>query len=325
MIGTSAPGKLMIAGEYSVLSGGWALVTAVPRRARATLHRPAAEGDGSTGPAHGSPDEARLPPEALLARTLAERALGATRGAMTIDVSELRGDGRKLGLGSSSAAAAASAALVFAAHGRDPSHDGDRGQILDLALEAHRSVSPRGSGADVAAAVLGGTVAWRRTGARHESRRVAWPSSVEMRVVWTGVEARTSALVEKVDAYAVRDPAAHERDVSAIDAAADALVHALDEGNVSALADAVREHAHAMEALGRNAGAPIVEDRLAEIGRIADAHGGAAKPSGAGGGDVAIAFFGDITAARDFEAACAGRGFDLLSLPPGADGVRLGP
>jgi phosphomevalonate kinase len=315
----------MIAGEYAVLSGAWSLVTAVPRRAVATLYRLPADGDGSEAAEHGSPQSATLSREALLARTLAERALGAVTGTMALDASALRKDGRKLGLGSSAALASAAAAVVFDAHGHDPSAPSTRTRVLEVALEAHRAVSPRGSGADVAAAVLGGTVGWRREGESHERCVVDWPEDVAMRVVWTGAEARTSDLVALVEALADRAPERHGAAIDRIASAASALIDALHARDASGVVRAAREHAEAMAALGEAAGAPIVEERLSAIARLAAEHGGAAKPSGAGGGDVALGFFTDEGAAAAFAGACAARGFDILSLPPGAEGVRAEP
>src|SRR6476620_3174116 len=104
----SAPGKMMLAGEYAVLAGAEAVVVAVDRRAYAQL-APGTQSDL----AHQ---------EATASRAAAERRLGhPSPGALEIDAAELRQEGHKLGLGSSAAAAAAAAAVVHAAAGRDPS------------------------------------------------------------------------------------------------------------------------------------------------------------------------------------------------------------
>jgi phosphomevalonate kinase len=77
-----------------------------------------------------------------------------------------------------------------------------------------------------------------------------------------------------------------------------------------------------MGALGRAAGVSIVTEELQKIAHLADNHGGAAKPSGAGGGDVAIAFFINNNDALSFDAACRAEALDLLDLGLGAPGVR---
>ena len=319
----SAPGKLLLAGEYAVLTGAPCLVAAVSRRARLELGVP------SGGPANGSPDGSAGSPEwgpasaeALLARREAEQRLGPTVGDMRIDVSELRQDGRKLGLGSSAAAAAAAAGAVFAWHGRDLSAPEVRREVLALAMAGHRAVAPEGSGADVAAATLGGVVRFRREGHAFEATPVAWPETLPVRVVWTGAEARTSDLVALVRALAEADPRSHRMAMDAIAEAAEAMAEASARADAPGLVAAAEAHGRAMADLGQRAGAPIVEARLAAVADLARGAGGAAKPSGAGGGDVALAFFPDDDAARQFEEACSGRSLTLLSLALGSEGVR---
>ena len=81
-------------------------------------------------------------------------------------------------------------------------------------------------------------------------------------------------------------------------------------------------HGEAMGRLGASAGAPIVTAELDRVAQIARSCGGGAKPSGAGGGDVALAFFSDAERGARFETACEEAGFTLLSVALGADGVR---
>lgn len=320
--GASAPGKLMVAGEYAVLDGGGALVMAVDRRARAVWS--VAAQDGSRAPGDGSPDGGPPGPEALLAREKAESACGPVPETLHIDVTPLRRSDRKLGLGSSAASAAAAVGAVFAWHGRDPAAPENRGAVLDLALAGHRAVSPRGSGADVAAGVLGGLLRFRRdpTSLHVETDALPMPEAVTLRVVWTGAEARTSDLVARVNALpAPTRRAAYDR----IDAAAAALGDGLAGGDVPATLAAVAAHHRAMADLGDAAGAPIVEARLAAIADLAARHGGASKPSGAGGGDVALAFFPADADLDAFDAACAAAGFVPLDLALDPDGVRAEP
>src|SRR5262245_22238572 len=144
----SAPGKLMISGEYVVLDGAEALVAAVD--ARVLVHASARPADRWGSDGTRSPDPRRLSPEALLTRELVEQALGPASMDLEIDTSALRSGGQKLGLGSSAAVAAATAGAVAAWHGREL----DRAQLLVWAQQGHRAVAPEGSGADVAASVL---------------------------------------------------------------------------------------------------------------------------------------------------------------------------
>jgi len=322
MIRVSAPGKLMIAGEYAVLHGHRAMVAAVDRRARLTL-----DPDGSSARGNGSPGQPGLPPEALVARQVAEQRLGAVPGTMRLDVKSLRNSGqdKKLGLGSSAAAAAAAAGAIHAAHGRDLEHADTRREILDDAMRGHRQVAPRGSGADVAASTLGGIVAFRREGEAFDASPAWLPDDIEVRVVWSGAEARTSELVARVAALAERDRPSHDAAIARIADSADAFIDTASSGRTAALLKAVEAHGAAMADLGVRANAPIVDPRLLAVMSLAAEAGGAAKPSGAGGGDVAIAFFADDDAAHRFETACAEADFPLLSLELGGNGIAVDP
>jgi phosphomevalonate kinase len=314
----SAPGKLMIAGEYVVLDGAEALVAAVSARAFASWSAPAA--DGSPAPRTDSPDAATPIPEAMLARTRAERALGVVPMDLAIDTRSLRFGQRKLGLGSSAAAAVASAAAVAVYHGRVV--DEERRQILGWALEGHTAVAPQGSGADVAASALGGLVRFHR-GKAAEARTVTWPEGLSIEVIWSGEPARTSDLVAKVRALSAENPSRYEAVAGPLRDAAEALLEAVVAGDVRSAVHAAGRHGDAMRALGDAAGAPIVTPELASIAAMAQAHGGAAKPSGAGGGDVALAFFADEKAAEEFRARCLSAGLTPLPLQIGAEGVRI--
>lgn len=317
IVNVSAPGKLMVSGEYVVLDGAEALVAAV--NARLVAVGSPSPRDGSGGLCAGSPGRPGLPPEALLARQYAEDALGAVPMQLTIDATALRSGELKLGLGSSAAASAAAAGAVLAWHGRDPAEE--RASILEWALAGHRAVAPEGSGADVAAATLGGVVRFRRDAAE-ESRSVAWPEGLVVEVVWTGRPARTSDLVRVVRAFERSAPRDYGRAMGALREAADELLRAVLADEPAAVVAAAGASGRAVGALGRGAGADIVTAELAATAALAEAHGGAAKPSGAGGGDVALAFFTDREAAASFRAACPARGLTPLSVRLGEDGVR---
>lgn len=309
-IGADAPGKLMICGEYAVLEGAPAIVAAV----------------GARGAVRWVPEgsyEADWPtPEVDAARALAEEALGAVPMDHAVDVMALRKGGRKLGLGSSAAGVAAAAGAVFAFHGHDLDDPAVVDRVLEAAFRGHHAVSPNGSGADVAAAVLGGFVRFVRDGDDFEARRLPWPEGLVARVVWTGKEARTSDFIQKVRDLASRTPQHHRTLMDDLAERARAFVEAFEGGGAMDVVEAAGRYGEAMAALGEAADAPIVEEELRRIAELAMAHGGAAKPSGAGGGDVGVAFFASEAAAASFDTACADAELDVLDLRLGAPGVR---
>jgi phosphomevalonate kinase len=318
----SAPGKVMVSGEYAVLSGARALVLAVGARATADVAS-TADGDRSRGAGSGSLGGAALPPEVVLAKEQTERALGLSPMTLSIDTSALREGDRKLGLGSSAAGAVAAAAAVMASAGLDPA--AQRDVVFRHALAGHHAVAPHGSGADVASASYGGLVRFRRPSVEIEGIEVeprAMPRSIDALLVWTGTPVRTSELVDRVRALAARDPSAHRRAIDRIAEAAEALDRAFLADDASAIVDATRAHHDAMGALGAAADAPIVTPALAALAEVAARVGGASKPSGAGGGDVALMFVPAGSAERARTALAARTDLRVLPLALGDDGAR---
>ena len=160
----SAPGKVVLSGEYAVLDGAPAVAMAVDRRAVASVSdnatnecRVVTEGFESSG-------DARY--------RIVEAVCGARPAGrdFTLDTAAFIVDGRKLGIGSS---AALTVALVAALQqGRD---------IFQDALQAHRRFQRgAGSGVDVAAAVTGGLIEYCMQDCRVE--RLDWPDGLVVRV-----------------------------------------------------------------------------------------------------------------------------------------------
>jgi phosphomevalonate kinase len=311
----------MISGEYAVLQGAVAVVAAVGARAYARWS--GGVPNGSPARSSGSPQTSPLPPEALLGKSLAEERVGIVSSDLTIDVSELRKSGRKLGLGSSAAASAAVVGAVLASAGRDLNDPKCQREVFDLALAGHKAVAPEGSGADVAAAALGGFVRYRLDGdVVAEAERMSFPADVATRVVWTGIEARTSEFVRAVRAFEAREAKAYAAVRDELRAQAVRFADAIVRSDAAEVVEAAGAYGHAMGALGHACGIAIITAELQQIADLARMCGGTAKPSGAGGGDVAIAFFRGESAAKSFDEACAEAGLDRLDLGLGAAGVR---
>ena len=297
----------MVSGEYAVLEGAPAVVAAVDRRARAQVRGPGEEQAGA---------------EARAAYAQVERALGELGHEPAVDVTALRTDDDeyKLGLGSSAAAAAAAAGLAFAEHGRDVGDS--RAQIFEAALRGHQKIAPQGSGADVAASVHGGFVRFQKRGGGVAVEPLRWPAQLRARVVWTGVEARTSTFLERVGQLAEDQPDVHRKCMGDLVREAERFCAALSTGDVSQVLTSTDEYGKAMGKLGEAAGIDIMIPKLQQLADLAKQAGGAAKPSGAGGGDVALALFPDANSEQQFEALCHEHNFTLLLISLGAPGVR---
>ncbi len=299
----TAPGKLFLSGEYAVLRGAPAVVTAVDRRAVAEL-----DGTGGTSPVV----------EAI--RESATQRFGKPIDKIPpvrVCSPKFRIMGKKVGLGSSAAVAAAAAGALFESEGQPI--ETHRDAVLELAMDSHRAAQGgKGSGGDVAVSVLGGTIVFTTQGLREE---VARPE-MEVVAVWTGRPASTTQLMAAVDAFRARDPAAHKACFDALAEAAQVLAEAYRQGDVGRIFEGISVYRDGMDRLGSSAGVPIVTTAHKLVANLAGELGGAAKPSGAGGGDAAIAVFRDEEAAKEFRRQCLRFDMPPLDIELHAEGLR---
>ncbi|MBK8719508.1 MAG: hypothetical protein IPN32_33070 [Deltaproteobacteria bacterium] len=178
----SAPGKAFLIGEYAVLEGAPAYVTAVDVRAvahDASDDRPAAS-SAVVSCAHARTAAFLRGPRGRDRLCTAVRTGGFTLGH------------RKLGLGSSAAVAAAVVGYHLAAAGLELADDETRTHALALAQAAHaESQGGTGSGADVATAVHGATIRF----VDRQVDAVTLPGWLSLGFVDAGAPAVTSSFV----------------------------------------------------------------------------------------------------------------------------------
>lgn len=305
-VGASAPGKALLCGEYAVLEGAPAVVAAVDRRVFISWSESAAP----------------MPAEVAATLQRAQAEVGSVEGALTVDVRDLQHERIKLGLGSSAAAAAATAAAVFASRGHELEDPATLQRVFKCAFEGHRSIAAEGSGVDVAASAFGGFLRFARSGNEIEIRPVVMPIGLSMRLIWTGHAARTSDLVSKVQSLSRHDPGLHQQCMDRLTDLSEQFASAFEAGSAGKLVSIAAAYSTAMGALGEAASAPILAASLLRVTELAAQFSGSAKPCGAGGGDVAIAFFVDSDAASGFELACKEEGLHPVDVSWGAAGIR---
>ncbi len=268
----TAPGKLVLMGEYAVLDGAPALVLAVHRGVGCAVEL-------------GGPASTVVPPggDDRYARAALE-AVGAPPGRyrfFDLDPCDLPG---KPGFGGS---AAATVAAVLAGGGKGPE-----------AFAVHRRVQGGGSGIDVAASLHGGLI-------RFQAGEVTRLAPVQPAVVYSGQPASTGPRVRCYQAWSGAGREAFVRGSAE-------LVERFVSEPIRALADA----GALLAAMAEAAGIAYLTPGLERIAAIAREHGGAAKPSGAGGGDSAVALLPDAASTRAFEEACRAEGLVVIPVRP---------
>ncbi len=340
-IEVSAPGKLVLFGEYAVLFGAPAAVAAVDRRAVVTLHPFAGNGWEIAAPGLVA-QRARLEVEPDNTVRWHDEKLG--RGAFSLVDKLLRGIGEsgsinlvnlpplaatldtraffksaggwesKLGLGSSAALTVAFASALEFWSGR-PAATGME-QLKDL-VDLHRGVQGgAGSGIDVAASLIGGVVRYQLAGdgSVFQAAPLVLPESLRMVFVWTGRAASTGDFLGRLRARREEVPQVVNPALDELGAVSLVGIGALADDDAEGFLDAVDAFWRALEQLGMVIGMPILSNEDLALQRIAVDCGVRYKPSGAGGGDFGIGFTTDEDAAAEFRSRAEAGGFRVLGL-----------
>lgn len=353
-ISASAPGKLVLLGEYAVLEGGVALVAAVGVRSHVTikpwrgesciLDAPGIGIDHVVFECHG--EGVRWPPG--LAEEVRDR-LGLVDTILThflkqhdaaplltgglhfqINTSEFFSPKArcKMGMGSSAATCVALTAALMALLEDVVELDAQRLQtVFERSFALHRQAQGGvGSGVDIAASVFG---RWQEfepapdAGNLPRVTRRQKPGELITLPVFTGQAASTVKLVNEVFALREADPEKYRAIMDELLDQATQGARQVQEGDASGFMTTAAGYLESLSALGTAAGVPIVTEPHRRAAGIVGGHGGTYKSSGAGGGDIGLGFFPDTAGAEAAKEQLEESGLTVLELEVGAPGVEL--
>lgn len=346
-VSVTAPGKVVILGEYAVLEGAPALVMAVDRRVRVTLSTTGGACCSVTMPGWSTTShqfllgdagpewlgDAGQPGLALVEQVLA-RFFGPPRGRRPGEPFELVLDSAdlthiddcgivKLGLGSS---AALTVALYHALGYYAALHQCDAPPpALEELIETHSSLQARrGSGLDIATSLYGGLVEYiRRKGP--EIRAWTLPPALGYCFVWSGQPAATGDFLALLDEWRGHGGDRFEAVIGPLRELAEQGARAARANAADVFLRIMDDYADALQNLGRAAGADIVSAPHRHLREQAARYGAVYKPCGAGGGDIGIALSTEPGALRQFRERAEADGFRILSLSSDQSGVTTLP
>jgi mevalonate kinase len=266
----------MLFGEHAVLQGRQALVGAVDQRLRVTV-KPRPDETVVLSSALGAyqstlPD---LEPDARFAFLLeAVRQAGDLPSGMEVDV--VSDFSATLGLGSSAAVTTATLAALAAWRGKPLDPPG----LLHQAVHIIRTVQGTGSGADAAASVYGGVVAYEADPIQATPVDGAPPLSV----IYSGYKTPTVEVIRRVKAAFADRPSELERVYDEIDALARAAADALGREDLIEAGELMTRSQACMVRLGVSD--PVVDGIVEGLQKQKGITG--AKISGSGLGDCVI-------------------------------------
>jgi len=332
----SAPGKLVLLGEYAVLEGAPALVLAVDRRAQVTLTTIDGDAWHVVSPTLGLETRLRVaadgiawiadpPPQlawlaSLFARLPWLQHLPACRVELASDHFHFDHAGArvKLGLGSS---AALTVALLGALHALA----GKPAPSLTECVDCHRTIQHgRGSGIDVAASLAGGLSRFQLDA--NQAPRIeplALPNGLHWCCVFSGKPASTESMLATVAAWHERNPDGYGRRMHDLATISSRGVDAVAHSDAAAFLSSLHDYAQTLAGLGEASGADIASPAHRAIAAIARDCGCVYKSCGAGGGDVGITFAVDDVRLREFEARARRGGFPVIELETDPQGLTI--
>lgn len=325
LITEKAPGKLYIAGEYAVVENGYpAILVALDQFVTCSIEESAAEvGKIISRQYHNNAlqwhrlgeqmvvDNRDNPFSYILSaiKVTEEYARSFARVLRIFDLhidSQLDSDsGKKYGLGSSAAVTVATVKALCRFYNLPVTKD----EIFKLAAIAHFEVQGNGSLGDVAASVYGGWIAyhsfdrqWLAQQRKYLDLRtlvdLPWPdlkieslkapSNLQLLIGWTGKPASTSQLVDKISLFKARQQKEYRQFLEDSKHCIQRMVDGFHNADLESIKNEIRYNRELLKQLGTNSGVHIETPVLNKLCEIAEDFGGAAKTSGAGGGDCGI-------------------------------------
>ena len=197
-------------------------------------------------------------------------------------------------------------------------------QIYKLAAIAHLDVQGNGSLGDIAASVYGGWIAYRSfdkawlAAARNQMSladliNTDWPdlsielltapADMQLLVGWTGSPASTSQLVDKITLAKAKKPQLYRDFLTASRETLEKLIDGFRNRSLSSIQAGIRRNRELLDELAHFSGVAIQTPALRQLVELAEQAGGAAKSSGAGGGDCGIVLIDSHQAIKPLLAA----------------------
>lgn len=214
-------------------------------------------------------------------------------------------DGKKFGLGSSAAVTVAVVKALGSFYGLNLS----KMDVYKLASIAHLSVQGNGSLGDIAASAFGGIIAYRspdrnwvfnmvRNHSLSKLLKLDWPNlrieplhlpkELEMVVGWTGSPASTSILVDRIALTKAQKVDKYQHFLKSSRQSVEQLIQGFRDNDAKMIKQMISSYRQVLTDLARFSDVHIETKMLTKLCDIAESLGGAAKTSGAGGGDCGI-------------------------------------
>jgi mevalonate kinase len=338
----AAPGKLIIIGEYAVLYGSEALVTSVDRYCRVIIV-PSYTDESIFNAVNISDSEFRFrvndnfdlefitPVHSALSfaqyaimqvyESLRDSDLKFNPCVITADTSDFyhQKTGDKLGLGSSAAFSVSVLNAMLDFNGRSISPDA----LFKMSQAVHFAAQEKkGSGIDIAASVYGGMLKYKMADAPTGVFKVNKNKKIKMIYIWTGEPSSTTNMLTTLNEFQQSNPRTFAEVINKLTELAEQGCQTYTSDSKSFL-NIIKEYYLQMKILGETAGIPIISKSHCEIAQEVMNFGAVYKPSGAGGGDLGIAFCSSVESYSELRNRLINKNIDIIDISFEEKGVRL--
>ena len=251
--------------------------------------------------------------------------------------------GKKYGLGSSAAFSVALLTALLKFSDRSELID-DQLTIYKLASVAHFKAQGNGSCADIAASTYGGWLNYRSFDRQwlidqleqdQSVERIVdsdWPGlkivplnhpdELEFLVGWTQETAKTGPMVAKVHQLKSEQPEIYQSFLDTSQQAVEKMIRGFETADVEQIFAGMRENRTALKEIGVAAQVSIETPRLTNLIESVSSFG-AAKTSGAGGGDCGVAFVQEKSAIEQVYQLWREAGIEPLEIDVSTVGVKV--
>jgi phosphomevalonate kinase len=346
-----APGKLIILGEYAVLEGAHALVAAVKRYAEITIEQSEDNQNhlyfenlnisdiSFTFDSAGTFcfQESKQPESQERVKFVTEICQVAYQFLKKLDRSllpfkckldtsqfYLDFDESKLGLGSSAALSVA----LYVALCKYAGYSDLEKNLFSIVLSAyHKAQGNLGSGIDIAASIFGGILDYQIKGndfsPEYHWEKLDIDRTIQFIPIWSGHSASTREFLRLLNEYRKHSEQYYRETLQRLVVLANNGCTAYREGQNDDFFKIVHDYFEQLQQLSRKSGIPIISDEHNRIAQVVMKAGGVYKPSGAGGGDLGIAFCRSDSTSKKIQQSIFDSEFDIVNLGIDTQGVTL--
>ena len=274
----SAPGKVILFGEHFVVYGVKAILCSINKRVTVTAEK-TSERKISINSEIGN---LVLEPNKLISEInsplkpfyyLANKAIENEDTGIHIEIDSEIPLG--VGLGSSSACCVAGAAAIFKLFG-----DISKEEILELAIEAERTIFENTSGADCTVCVYGGIMEYDK---KQGFKKIEDEPNFQLVIANSNIEHSTESMVSEVKTFTIKNKEEFSKLLNQELELVEDVLKLLKENNTIELGEKINQNQEYLETIG------ISNNQLREMIEIGQKTSFGAKITGSGGGGCIFA------------------------------------